>query len=225
MNAFLARPRAVLCLFAAGFLLVLAGTEQARAAKSISSAPTLPNADLFDGSRSIKHTVLSNLVYRTLEQIGTPYMVAVACWTPSDWESVVAGVGESTRSGGDVLMGFWGPRQPRWLHLAPETCADVQGLLSTGRPNGRRADALSTVIHEALHAHGIRNEAQTNCYAVQLAPLFGSNLGMSARSSAYLGTLARNYARSHAPAGYWNAANCRDGGPWDLEPALPNLGP
>jgi hypothetical protein len=225
MSVLIARPRFLCLLSVAAVLLALAGAGQARAAKSISSAPTLPSADLFDGSRSLKHTVLSSLVYKTLEQTGTPYMVAVACWTPSDWGSVVAGIGETTRSGGNVLMGFWGPQQPRWLHLAPETCADVQGLLSTRRPNGRRADALSTVIHEALHAHGIRNEAQTNCYAVQLVPLFGSNIGMSGQSSSYLGTLARNYARSHAPAGYWDDANCRDGGPWDLEPTTANLGP
>jgi hypothetical protein len=110
------------------------------------------------------------------------------------------------------------------LHLSPETCTDVQALITTKQPNGRRAAALSTVIHESIHAHGVNNEAQTNCYAVQLVPLFGSRLGMGGARSTYLGTLARRYVRGHAPSDYWNAGNCRDGGAWDLEPATSNLG-
>jgi hypothetical protein len=107
---------------------------------------------------------------------------------------------------------------PRWLHLAPGVCTDVQALLSSHKPNARRAGALNTVIHETLHAYGVRNEAQTNCWAVQLVPYFGLNMGMSVARSDYLGTLARNYVRAHAPRGYWNAARCRDGGAWDLFP-------
>jgi hypothetical protein len=81
------------------------------------------------------------------------------------------------------------------------------------------------VVHESLHAHRISNEAETNCYAVQLAPLFGRNLGMSVSRSSYLGTLARRYVRGHAPSGYWNYGKCRDGGTWDLLPRTANLGP
>ena len=105
---------------------------------------------------------------------------------------------------------------PRWLHLAPGVCTDVQALLSSRKPNARRAGALNSVIHETLHAYGVRNEAQTNCWAVQLVPYFGLNIGMSVARSDYLGTLARNYVRAHAPRGYWNATRCRDGGAWDL---------
>jgi hypothetical protein len=62
---------------------------------------------------------------------------------------VMAGIGEKTSSGDTVTEGFWCSQRPRWLHLSPETCTDVQGLISTKQPNGRRAAALSTVIHEA----------------------------------------------------------------------------
>jgi len=92
----------------------------------------------------------------------------------------------------------------------------VQGLLSTKLPNARRAGAVATVIHETLHAYGVRNEAQTNCFAVQLVPAFGAALGLGTSRAAYMGTLARNYVRSRSPAGYWNASSCRDGGAWDL---------
>ncbi|HET9665876.1 MAG TPA: hypothetical protein VFP09_03945, partial [Desertimonas sp.] len=76
--------------------------------------------------------------------------------------------------------------------------------------------ALSVVIHETLHAYNVYNEAQTNCWAVQLVPYFGLSLGMTRARAEYLGTLARNYVRGHAPRGYWNSARCRDGGAWDL---------
>jgi hypothetical protein len=100
----------------------------------------------------------------------------------------------------------------------------MQGLLSSRKPNARRAGALTTVIHETLHAYGFRNEAETNCVSVQLVPFFGLNLGLNVARADYLGTLARNYVRRRAPAGYWNKSHCRDGGAWDLFPSSRNLG-
>ena len=190
--------------------------------KTVASAATLPGGTVFNGRRSIKHTTLTRLVYRTMNQLGLPRQLAFACWNRADWVSVLAAEGAEPERGLTTLLGFWLGRQPRWLHLAPQVCTDVQGLLATKRPNARRAGALSTVIHETLHAYGIANEAQTNCFAVQLVPVFGINLGMSPTRAGYLGTLARNYVRKWAPQGYWNGARCRDGGAWDLLPG-PNL--
>lgn len=186
--------------------------------KTVGSAATLPGAAAFNGSRSIKHTVLTSLVYRTMKQLGLPRQLAFACWNRNDWLSVLAAEGAEPEQGSATLLGFWLGRQPRWLHLAPMVCSDVQGLLSSKQANARRAGALSTVIHETLHAYGVRNEAQTNCFAVQLVPIFGLNLGMNVTRADYLGTLARNYVRKYAPRGYWNSANCRDGGVWDIFP-------
>jgi hypothetical protein len=129
----------------------------------------------------------------------------------------------SPRTESGPLPGFWLPSQPRWLHIAPNICTDVQGLISSKQPNARRAGALATVIHETLHAYGVKNEAQTNCYAVQLVPTFGISLGMSRLRSDYMGKLARNFKRKFAPPGYWNAVRCRDGAAWDLFSASPNL--
>jgi hypothetical protein len=190
--------------------------------KTVASAATLPNGSVFNGTRSIKHTILTRLVYRTMKRLGLPRQLAFACWNRADWVSVLAAEGAEPERGFSTLLGFWLGRQPRWLHLAPGVCTDVQGLLASKQPNARRAGALSTVIHETLHAYGLANEAQTNCFAVQLVPVFGLNLGMSASRADYLGTLARNYVRKWAPQGYWNGARCRDGGAWDLLPG-PNL--
>ncbi len=192
--------------------------------KTIAGAAKLPSVTVFNGGRSVKHTVLTRLVYRTMKQLGYPRQLAFACWNRSDWVSVLAAEGTEPTNGSSELLGFWLGRQPRWLHLAPGICADVQGLLSSRRPNARRAGALSTVIHETLHAYGIVNEAQTNCMAVQLVPVFGANLGLNDGRAGYLGTLARNYVRKYAPTGYWNAARCHDGGAWDLFPSTRNLG-
>jgi hypothetical protein len=176
------------------------------------SAATLPASSAWDGSRSVKHTRLTSLVYRTLKQLGAPKTLAVACWSEADWFSVLDAEGDEPAHGDTRLLGFWKHSQPRWLHLAPSVCTQAQSLLDSGQANGPRAGALVTVLHEALHAHGISNEAQTNCFAVQLVPLAGSNLDLGERRSAYLGQLALRYVRSRAPAGYWNAASCRDGG-------------
>lgn len=184
--------------------------------KTVAAAATLPSANVFTGSKSIKHITLTRLVYKTMKQLGAPRALAFACWNRSDWLSVLAAEGDTPTHGSSTLLGFWLGAQPRWLHLAPDVCTDVQALLSTRLANARRAGALAVVIHETLHAYGIRNEAQTNCFAIQLVPYFGLNLGMSHARAEYLGTLARNYVRGHAPPGYWNSAQCRDGGAWDL---------
>jgi hypothetical protein len=192
------------------------GPQSGVSTKTVDSAARLPGGNRFDGRRSIKHVPLTTLVYRTMKALGLPRQLAFACWNKADWLSVLAAEGGAPTNGDLELQGFWLGRQPRWLHLAPHVCTDVQGLLSTKVANARRAGAVATVIHETLHAYGVRNEAQTNCYAVQLVPGFGTALGLGRSRAAYMGTLARNYVRSRSPAGYWNASSCRDGGAWDL---------
>ena len=184
--------------------------------KTVAAAAMLPGGLVFNGSRSIKHTTLTRLVYKTMKSFGMPRSLAFACWNQADWLAVLAAEGDEPTKGNSVLLGFWLRKQPRWLHLAPNVCTDVQALLTTRKPNARRAGALSTVIHETLHAYGVSNEAQTNCFAVQLVPFFGLDLGMSLPRARYLGTLAHNYVRGHAPNGYWNGAHCHENGAWDL---------
>ena len=79
------------------------------------------------------------------------------------------------------------------------------------------------MLHDTLHAYGVANEAETNCYAVQLIPGLARNLRMTERRATYLGQLALRYVRANAPRGYWNGGHCRDGGRWDLLPGVANL--
>ena len=143
--------------------------------RSWRDAPGLPSRIRYTGA-SIKHVRLGENLYKTLKRLGSPRVVAVACWSKADWPGVL----ESSTGGSDdpdsVTVAFWLPRQPRWLHISPKQCADVQGLMTDRRLNEQRAYALATVLHERVHADGYRNESQTNCYAVQLVYSFAREL-------------------------------------------------
>jgi hypothetical protein len=193
--------------------------------KTFRSAATLPSLQRYTGARSIKHVRLSRVLYRTLKLVGVPRLLAVACWTPADFDGVAKSASVSTsRPDDSELVGFWLRRQPRWLHLSPDACVQLEALYATRQPTGARAFALTTMLHESIHAYGIGNEAMTNCFAVQLVPIAAVEMGFTPAKASYLGRLAIRKTRSSAPRGYWNAFRCRDGGPWDLLPRSKNLG-
>jgi hypothetical protein len=153
-----------------------------------------------------------------MKSLGVPRLLAVACWSKQDWPSVLAsaGGGRGSDEPGVVTLAFWFSAQPRWLHLSPTTCANVQALIDSRVPNSPRALALATVLHETSHAYGVRNEAQANCYGAQLVYPFARALAFSAKRAGRLEDLALEATRSSAPPGYWDAARCRAGGAWDL---------
>ena len=193
--------------------------------KTYRSAPGLPSRSTFNDSRSIKHSRLSDSIYSVTKVVGVPRQLAVACWSSDDWDNVLSSTeGLALYNRFDsVTLGFWLSRQPRWLHMSPVVCRDVQRLLSIRTINGRRAAMLSGVVHEMTHALGIRTEALANCYAVQLVAWYAKELGFSTRAALRIQRAAVNYVRAHAPRNYWNASRCRDGGAWDLIDDVPNL--
>jgi hypothetical protein len=146
----------------------------------------------------------------------------VACWSKQDWRSVIEDLGGTT-SGPTVLLGFWLSRQPRFLHLSPTSCQNLQALIATRRGNGPRAEASVVALHETAHMYGVRNEAQANCYAVQLVYYFARQLRVPPRQALDLERLAARRTRITAPRGYWNPESCRDGGRWDLDEEGANL--
>ena len=147
---------------------------------------------------------------------GLHRVLAVACWSTYDWPSVLDSSPGPAPPSGAVILGFWLPRQPRWLHLSPAVCSNLQHLIDSRIPNGPRADATVAVLHETTHAYGITKEAQANCYAVQLTPVFARLLNLTPARVAYLSQLAFRRTRALAPRGYWDASRCRPGGAWDL---------
>ncbi len=145
-----------------------------------------------------------------------PYHDSAGPWSKQDWPSVLASAGGGRDEPGVVTLAFWFSGQPRWLHLSPTTCTNVQALIDSRVPNSSRALALATVLHETTHAYGVRNEARANCYGVQLVYPLARALAFSAGRAARLEDLALRTTRSSAPPGYWDSARCRSGGAWDL---------
>jgi hypothetical protein len=188
--------------------------------RTYEDAPNLPSRIRYIGN-SIKHVRLGEKMYQTMKKLGIPRVVAVACWSKTDWPSVARSAG--IRGNPNSLAGFWLPRQPRWTHVAPKQCADVQALMLSRQPNGQRAYALGTVLHERIHAQGVSNEAQTECYAVQLVYAFARELNFVHTRALRLEQLAVRKSRALAPSGYWNRQKCRDLGAWDLYPEFRNL--
>lgn len=197
-----------------------AGT--ARSTRTFASAAMLPTSDRYDGD-SVKSAKITSMVYATLKRMRVPRTLAVACWSSRDWSTVSASAKVAPEDGSTTTLGFNLGKQPRWLHLSPEVCRRIQELIDTRAPTGRRAAGISAALHEALHSLGLDNEAQTNCFAVQLVPVAAGVLGFGEATLRYLGTLGVRYTRERAPRGYWNRSLCRDGGRWDLDKSVPNL--
>jgi hypothetical protein len=201
-----------------------ASTPTARVStKTYESAATLPTANRYTGARSIKHQRLTDVIYETMKALRLPRVLAIGCWSDFDFDAVARSADFVAHGDNTVLAGFWLGKQPRWLHLAPSVCGGIQGLLDTRQPSAARAFGLTVALHETLHAYGIVNEAQTNCFAVQLVPFAGHFIGMTPKSGDYLRRLAINVTRRTAPPGYWKHSRCRDGGDWDLLPKAANL--
>ena len=189
--------------------------------RTAEDAPRLPKRERYVG-QSMRHARAARTIYSTMRLLRLGKQLQVACWSKRDWRSVIEDLGGTT-SGPTILLGFWLPGQPRFLHLSPTTCQNLQALISTRRGNGPRAEASVVALHETAHMYGIRNEAEANCYAVQLVYYFARQLRVPPRQSLELERLAVRRTRTTAPRGYWNPASCRDGGRWDLDDEGANL--
>jgi hypothetical protein len=185
----------------------------------LNSAQRLPSSAHFGGT-SVKHTRLSRAAYSLSKILGSPKSIAVACWNPTDWANV-SGVNPES---GYTVLGFFLPAMPHWVHLSPGICNTFETLLYH-RPrfaNIYTANAVDTLTHEMIHALGFRNEAQTECYAMQLSFVTGISMGLPAIYAENLDRLSlRNYF-AH-PRAYIDTGRCREGGQWDLTPSRQGL--
>jgi hypothetical protein len=173
-------------------------------------APSLPKAAQFSG-QSIRHTRLSEAAYALSKYVGTPKTVDVACWSTFDWPSV--------SEDDDIYstFGFWLEDMPHWLHLSPIMCRALETLLHhrPQYPNAFTADAVQTLTHELMHALGIENEAQAECFGMQLSAVLAMDLGVPKRYALRLSHInLENY--ENLPAEYIDRTRCREDGVWDL---------
>lgn len=112
--------------------------------------------------------------------------------------------------------------------LEPDVCRTLYDIAAGREPASREAAAFAVTVlaHEATHLRGIRNEAITECYALQEGTRLGIRLGLSPREARELmrAQLDRDLGdRSVQRLGYRLPAECRDGGRLDLRPADPRF--
>jgi hypothetical protein len=79
------------------------------------------------------------------------------------------------------------------------------------------AQALTVLAHESTHLRGVRNEATTQCYAMQTVPRVARALGASAEDARALAALEYAVDYPRMPAAY-RSAECHPGGSLDLTP-------
>jgi hypothetical protein len=77
--------------------------------------------------------------------------------------------------------------------------------------------SLNTLAHESYHLAGVRNEAQTECYALQAIDFVARSLGASADQARALAVYSFEQLPGRMPAQY-SSPECRDGGQFDLHP-------
>jgi hypothetical protein len=108
---------------------------------------------------------------------------------------------------------------PHWVQLSAGVCRAMETLLKHRPlyPNVYTANAVEALTHETMHSIGIDNEAQAECFGMQLSFALADNLGVP---DAYSLRLARLNLQNYAdrPPSYINASRCREDGQWDLFP-------
>ncbi len=118
---------------------------------------------------------------------------------------------------------------PRSLaYLDPGICRSLYRVTFEDRLGGRddAAFAITVLAHEATHLRGVRNEAETECFALQEGVTLGQRLGLDIDT-------ARDLMRSQLDRDLSDASvqrvdyrlppGCRDGGALDLRPADPRF--
>jgi hypothetical protein len=80
--------------------------------------------------------------------------------------------------------------------------------------------SLNALAHESYHLAGVRNEAQTECYALQAIDFVALRLGASQGEARNLAAFAFEQLPSRMPPAY-SSPECRNGGAYDLRPDDP----
>jgi hypothetical protein len=108
----------------------------------------------------------------------------------------------------------------RELHrYSRETKSAPQCLLPCDAPL-ETAWSLNAFAHESYHLAGVRNEAETECYALQAIDFVARRLGSSPGQARALALFAFDQLPSRMPPEY-GSRECRDGGALDLHPGNP----
>jgi hypothetical protein len=116
----------------------------------------------------------------------------------------------------------------RLAFLQPTICRSLYRIAFEHKVGARddAAFAITVLAHEATHLRGIRNEAETECYALQEGVELGRRLGLDAATARDLMRAQRDFDLSDASVqrlDYRLPDGCRDGGSLDLRPDDPSF--
>jgi hypothetical protein len=140
--------------------------------------------------------------------------VSIRCDESGDYVGAVQHADGVAAVGGDLA------------YLTPAICHDLYRLAVRDEVVfSRTARAIAVLAHESWHLRGVRDEARTECYALQSGVELGRRLGLSEGTARSMmrQQLAENALRSGSSAEYRVTAECRDGGALDLSPASPRF--
>jgi hypothetical protein len=107
-------------------------------------------------------------------------------------------------------------------YLTPEICHDLYRVaFEQDVTSSRTGRAIAVLAHEAWHLRGVRDEGQTECFALQSGVALGERLGLSEGTARRLmrQQLVENELRGAGSVEYRVPSECRDGGPLDLDGA------
>ena len=112
--------------------------------------------------------------------------------------------------------------------LEPTICRSLYRIAFEGElgPRDAAAFAITVLAHEATHLRGIRNEAETECYALQEGVTLGERLGLDPETARTLMEAQRARDLSDASVArldYRLPAECKNGGELDLRPDDPRF--
>jgi hypothetical protein len=125
-------------------------------------------------------------------------------------------IGTPVEPGGVVQ--FNGVIPAEYARIRPDVCsALVHFTRAPDTVSPTFAQALTVLAHESYHLHGVRNEALTQCYAMQAVPRVAHALGAPAPQARLLAVLEYELGYPKMPPTY-QSADCRPNGPLDQHP-------
>lgn len=141
---------------------------------------------------------------------------------------------EASAQDGSVVFSSEG-RPADEARLSSDTCrtlrrllhGEVSGLacLAGGGPCPAEvreaAIAVNVLSHEAWHLAGVRDEAVTQCYALQTNAETAVRLGAGRKDAQAIASYIVREVQPVLPADY-RSSDCYDGGPLDLHPQRPS---
>jgi len=105
--------------------------------------------------------------------------------------------------------------------LRPSLCRTLHDLIDGETGDARAGEAIVVLAHEAVHLRGVRDEGETECFAVQEGVELGRRLGLSSATAARLMRARYGAAlaeRNVVRAAYALPRECVSGGALDLRP-------